>query len=185
MLIPKPYFIPDIIREVVAKVSEKLTPGFKLLDDGITGVHYEHGHPVEISNILAEKKDSEFVFQKYPLIALLQDFPEKMGVNDAIASEPTLHLIIARSTMPNFRATQRYDYNFKPYLYPAYMEFLHQLGKHKAVATFTPGQIAHTKIDRLFWGVEGQYGNSKNIFLDNLDIIEIKDLKIKLLTNYC
>lgn len=185
MLKFKPTIIVDEIAQVVQIVSQSLTPAFKQLDDKITGVHFLHGHPIEIAQTLSDKsKTNQYKFQKYPLIALLQDFPEAHN-EIGVESESTLHIIICKGTDPNYKSDQRYDKNFRPYLYPIYIEFLHELHKHKKFVTKSAESIQHTKIDRLFWGVSSEHGNVKNIFVDHLDIIEIRDLKIKTQLNYC
>jgi hypothetical protein len=42
----------------------------------------------------------------------------------------------------------------------------------------------HQKYDRLYWGKQGLYGNSGNIFNDFIDAIEINELKFEIL-NTC
>lgn len=181
----KPTIIVDEFSEIVEKVSNELTATFKNIDSNISGVHYLHGHPVEIARTLSEKSQTnEFKFKKYPLIALLQDFPEKKNTIGQ-ESEVSLHIIIVKGTDPNWKADRRYNENFRPFLYPVYIELLDQIMKHKKFITKSNESIDHTKIDRLFWGVSGEYGNTANIFMDHVDIIEIKDLKLKVRLDYC
>lgn len=181
----KPTIIVDEFAQIVEKVSKSLTPGFKLLDDKIDAVHYLHGHPIEIATTLSERSQTnEFKFKKYPLIALLQDFPEVKSTV-GVESESNLHIIICMGTDPNWKANKRYDINFRPFLYPIYSELLFQIQKHKKFITVSDESIQHTKIDRLFWGVSTEYGNTKNIFCDHLDIIEITNLKLRVQLNYC
>jgi len=45
------------------------------------------------------------------------------------------------------------------------------------------GLVPHDKIDRLFWGRSGLYGNEGNIFNDHLDAIEIQNLSLSLRLN--
>lgn len=185
MLKFKPTIIVDEIAQIVDKVSNELTPSFRQLDDKISGVHFLHGHPIEVAQTLSDRSQTnKFKFQKYPLIALLQDFPEVKS-EIGVESEVSLHIIICKGTDPNYKSYQRYDENFKPYLYPVYSEFLNQLHLHKKFLTKSAESIQHTKIDRLFWGVSAEHGNIKNIFCDHLDIIEIRDLKLKTQLNYC
>lgn len=173
----KQYVIVDEIREVANKVSNALTPQLVALDPNITGVHYEHGHPMEIIKTLKEKDESKtFKFKRYPLIALFQDFPETHNIK-GFQCETTLHLIIAKTTLPNYKAEKRYEKNFKPFLYPIYEKFKYELGRHKAFQV-SGGEAPHTKIDRLFWGREGLLGNTANMFDDWIDCIEIKNLKL-------
>jgi hypothetical protein len=39
--------------------------------------------------------------------------------------------------------------------------------------------IPHTKIERYYWGKEGEFNNTQSIFGDWLDAIEVRDLKLK------
>lgn len=182
----KLWYIVDVFREIVGKVSAKLTPQLKGYDELITGVHYEHGHPMEVIETLNQKDASEtYQFDKYPLIALFQDFPERVSDNTGIQSEATLHLIIARATKADFKAAERYDYNFRPVLYPVYEELLYQIHRHPAIISKGPALIRHTKYDRLYWGRQGLYGNEGNIFNDRIDCIEIRDLQLKFNQKIC
>lgn len=177
MIFNEQYIVVDEINTVVDRVSAELTPKLALLDTAITGVHYSHGHPMEIIQTLREKDQSKtFKFKRYPLIALFQDFPEDHS-QIGFQAEVTLHLIIARMTNPEYKAHDRYAKNFKPFLYPIYQRFIYELGRHKAfkISTGTP---KHTKIDRLFWGKSGLLGNTENTFEDWIDCIEIKNLKL-------
>lgn len=183
----KSIFIVDEVGKVVANVSAKLTPVFQALDPGIQGVHYLHGHPLEIIDTLRQRDRSKnFKFKKYPLVALFQDFSEVRPGIPGIAYRLRLHLIIAKATKPEYKSDERYTYNFKPYLYPIYQHFLVELDKHKLFMNY-PGTdgIEHTKIDRLFWGREGLYANEANIFEDFLDCIEIRDLELNVYSKIC
>lgn len=178
--------IVDIFRTVVAKVSEALLDSLQVVDPMITGVHYLHGHPKEIIETLRQKDQvPEYRFEKYPLIALFQDFPETKGAKVGIESEARLHLIIARATRPEYKAEERYAENFIPVLYPVYYELLRQIHLAGAFMTLSPNRIPHTKIDRLYWGREGLYGNQANIFGDWIDCIEIRDMRINLTQKTC
>lgn len=186
MVTPKPLFIVDIMKDIVSKVSAKLTPEFKLIDEFITAVHYMHGHPKEIIETLAQKDKSDtLLFDKYPLIALFQDFPERYNNMVEAPNELTLHIIIARATRPEYKAAERYDNNFRPFLYPIYMELMKQIFVSGKFLLTSSDNIRHTKIDRLYWGREGLYGNEANIFNDFVDVIEIRDLKLQTYLKYC
>lgn len=185
MITLKPVFIVDEIGDVVTKVSAALLTQLQILDDKIEAVNYLYGHPLEIIETLKQRDEADnFRFKKYPLIALFQDFPERKGYI-GIDSETTLHLIIARATEPTYKADERYTFNFKPFLYLIYLEFLKQLNFSKAFTHYGAEQIEHTKYDRLYWGREGLYKNEGNIFNDWLDCIEIRDLRLKVNLKIC
>lgn len=178
----KPLFVVDEIGEVVTKVSTKMTPSLKDYDPLITGVHYEHGHPLEILETLAQKDKSDtYVFKKYPLIALFQDFTEDRNKDLGFQSNSPLHIIIARGTSQAYKAEERYAKNFKPVLVPIYLELLNQLGFSKAFSTGPISRLRHEYTERLFWGKDGLYGKEGNIFNDFIDCIELKiNVKVNL-----
>ena len=181
-----PVYVVDEIKSVVEKVSAELLPTLQAYDENITGVHYLHGHPLEVIETLGQRdKSDSLVFKKYPLIALFQDFPEAMTGTTGIPHEPRLHMIIAGATRQDYKAPERYEKNFKPVLYPIYSEFLHQLSLHPAFISQSAWKIPHTKTDRLYWGREGLWGNEGNIFNDWIDCIEIRDLRLKVKTKLC
>jgi len=176
-----PVYVVELIEDVVTKVSTALLAQLQVIDPAITAVHYQHGHPKEIIETLMQKDKSEtYQFRKYPLIALFQDFPEAHNLQIGIDNEATLHLVIVNSTRPDYKAGERYVKNFKPILYPIYLEFLKQISLSGKFLNYGIHTLVHTKIDRLYWGREGLYGSEGNVFNDWLDCMEIRDLKLKI-----
>lgn len=182
----KTWIIVDVFDEIVAKVSDTLTAQLQAIDTNITGVHYEHGHIREIVHTLTHKDQvMETRMSRYPLVALIQDFPERVSDQPGIQSDVTLNLILAKMTDQNYRASERYEFNFKPFLYPLYSELMHEIWRHPSIMAKSADQIQHTKIDRVFWGREGVYGSEANIFNDWIDCIEIRDLRLKINAKLC
>ena len=138
---------------------------------------YMYGHRLDIANRLLQKNnDKVFKEQKYPLIALLMDFPEHIANGMAIYD---FHIAILHLTDANYTIEDRYTKVFKPVLYPLYESFMVQLrkvGKYTWVGDIDKAN--HTKTDRPFWGTVYDQGNSKYIFNDRLDALEITDLRI-------
>lgn len=138
---------------------------------------YMYGHRLEISNRLKDKNaDSVYKYQKYPLIALRLDIAEPY-VNGI--TELNLNIAILCFTQKGWNAEERMENIFKPVLYPMYYRFLKELRKSGLFFWQGDSVPQHTKIDRPFWGIESTEGNTKYIFNDPLDAIEIVDLKIK------
>lgn len=180
-----PVFV-DVFKDIVERVSNKLTPQLQAYDSLITGVHYDHGHPLEIVETLTQKdKSNTYRWKKYPLVALLQDFPEQNTGEPSEGPRPVFHIIIVNHTRPTYKAIERYDKNFKPILYPIYEELLRQINRERIFFTYGMTTIPHVKFDRLYWGREGLWGKEGNIFNDWVDAIEIRDLKLKTHLNYC
>lgn len=144
---------------------------------------YMHGHRLEIASTLLEMNtDKVRKYQKYPLIALRQDFPEPYS-NDV--TELSLNIVILAYTDKNWNAAERMTNVFKPVLYPMYKRFMEELRK-SGNFFWQGGKVPqHTKIDRPYWGITGNEGNTKYIFSDPLDAIEIIDLKIKKNFKFC
>lgn len=166
--------IIDLFRTITAKVKTDLA---------LPVLNYLHGHPREITQVLAElSKNPTASATKYPLIALFQDFEENRN-GDFI--ELKLQMIIAVLTDNKLTAPERYDVSFKPIIYPIYDELLNQIARSTYFAEATIKQIQHIKVDRLFWGRSGLYGSEKNIFNDYIDCIELKELKLKVKLKNC
>ena len=143
-----------------------------------TGIqlHYEHGHPIEIDNILkAWGNSQDNSTAKYPLLALFQDFDEKKGTDNWIDSEVSLELIIATMTDPNYTAGKRMEQTFVPQLYPLYRQFLESIAKSGYFMEISAAKIKHTKTDRMFWG-----RNNKAVFGDYVDAIHITNLELRI-----
>ena len=139
---------------------------------------YDYGHRREIAQRLTEKDsaDAPFKYQKYPLIALRLDTEEDHS--DGVIRY-NLNLAIIASTEVTYSAGQRYEKVFKPVLYPIYEQFLKALGDSGLFWwDANRDEPPHTKVDRLFWGTAGAEGNESKIFNDNLDAIEILNLRI-------
>jgi len=172
-----PYWV-DIFDEIVTAVRADSDKPVALDTDE---PFYMHGHPLEIINTLALKdKNDVHKYNKFPLIALFQDFVEKMGENQAVSSAAELNLIIAVNTSPDYSSEERYDNSFKTVLYPLYDLLIKHILKSKWFANIDPGLVPHSKIDRLFWGRTGLYGNESNVFNDYIDAIEIQNLSLEL-----
>lgn len=174
--------IEDDIRKVVDKMNEKFTFDSSF-DESFraNGINYMYGHVLEINNRLLKMTSSPAnAPKKYPLLALRLDNPTPIN-GDMVYYN--LNLVIMAFTNENYNAEQRQANVFKPKLYPLYDLFWQSL---KAVKIFTwpsntPGSLLmpeHTKIDRYYWGTYTANKNTKNIFGDPLDAIEIVDLKI-------
>lgn len=180
-------YIVDEIESVVARTRERwlamdntqiLMSNEVITMDGENGPpYYMYGHRKEIANRLNLKgKDSTEKFKKYPLIALRLDIPERVVGK---VSHYTLNLAIIHATKIKYLAEDRYTNVFKPILYPIYELFFEEL-RNSGGFWWTGNQDRpeHTKIDRPYYGTPNTEGNSKSIFTDPLDAIEIVDLRI-------
>lgn len=175
------FSVVEYFGEIASAVSAEMTPIIQAIDPAVTGIHYLHGHPVEIIETLMQRDKSQtMVFDKYPLICLFQDFQEKWTQKHQI--EATLNIVICNSTVNTLKAYERYDRNFNPILYPIFQSLLKHMVKHVNTIGYAP---TYTKIDRLYWGKSGLYGNQGNIFNDYLDAIELVNFKLLVNTINC
>jgi len=146
-------------------------------------VFYQYGHIREINETLTSySKTEEFRKQKYPAIFLLQDFAEKMGIDEQYETKVSLQLLIVSGSATEYRSADRYEKVFKPILYPIYSNFIKSLGQNPDLMKSYNG-FPHEKIDRpLVSGalVETTKGVA-NLFNDNLDAIEIRNLNLIIL----
>lgn len=173
-------YIVDIIGSIVDDVRADYTPPSGYNE---SAPFYMYGHPLEIIQTLSQKdKHSTLKYQKYPLIALFQDFEERKGASQAVNSDVSLNIVIAVNTDKNYRSDQRYTNTFKTILYPLYNLFLEKIAASNHFGV-TEGNISHTKTDRVYWGKQGLYGNEGNIFNDYLDAIELTNLELSIFNN--
>lgn len=158
--------IIDIFKTITDRTSVKLN----------MPLNYMHGHPKEITDSLTEMtRNPTAAAGKYPLVALFQDFEEDKSGD---FTKVKLQMIIAVLTSNKMKAPERYNASFRPYLYPIYEELIRVISRSGYFNESTEKQIKHIKIDRLFWGRNGLYGNQGNIFNDFVDCIEIKNLSL-------
>lgn len=136
--------------------------------------YYDYGTWKTLTNKLLKKdQDREFMYKKYPLIALNVVAPYEC-VNNMYTF--TLNIAILAFTDKNYTEQDRQENVFKPVLYPLYEAFLKQLRGQGF--TFGKGNMLrpeHKGIDRYFWGSDSDKGNRFN---DPLDAIELTELKI-------
>lgn len=138
--------------------------------------YYLFGHRLEIANTLTEKENSQFKYQRYPLVALRLDIAEQ---NNKGIIQVKLNMAVMTKTEQNYTAKQRYDNVFKPVLYPLYDSLIEAL--RTSGIFFWSGNLlvpAHTKLDRPYWGTQFEEGNVKNIFNDPIDAVELIDLTL-------
>lgn len=174
---PKLAVLSDHFKELVQSVESDVLVQLRQKRIEITGVYFEHGHPLEVIETMMElAQGDETKFDRYPLIALFQPYEEKYG-SDYV--EVSLHLIIAVTTDPNWKAEKRLTENFKPILYPIWQSLFEKISWSNIFNILDPNSIEFTKIDQFAWGNTGLFGTDGNIFNDTIDAIEIKNLKLK------
>ena len=167
--------IDDIIKDKVALAATELG----------RPIYFMHGHILEIIQELKKlSEDKASKAMRYPLVALLRDFPETKGQEIGIYSEARFTLMIVTRTEPTYSSEKRKAISFIPILYPIWEALEKQLLWSPQIHQSGIG-LDYTQVDHYFWGREGIYGSDGNIFNDWIDCIEIRDLNLKIKQPNC
>lgn len=179
------HVVADLIGNVVARTESAILPYLIGREPLIQALSYQHGHPLEVVQMLSQKDESTtYRSKRFPVIALFHDFKEIMNPRPGVYATVTLNIIIANETKPEYVADDRYDVNFRPFLYPIYDEFVKQLRRSGYFIIGGNGP-SHEKIDRLYWGKTNTYANTDGVSNDYLDCIEINNLKLDVNEKIC
>lgn len=167
--------VVDIFGELVDNITQTL--GYK--------VFYQHGHPIEIIESLKTLSTIATGDEaKYPLVCLIQDFPEKTK-NPEHYAEITLNIVICTLTEKELKAPERYLKTFNQILIPIYNQLLKEIAKSFYFIECNEREIQREKYDRLYWGREPIFDQRPNVFNDYIDAIEIKNLILNLKIKKC
>lgn len=163
------------LKEEVGTIVSKITT---------TPLYYMFGHPLEIVGRLQEITQSTTdKDKKYPLIALFADIPIDKTGPVGFYGRAKLTIIIATLADPNMTAEQRIEATFKPILQPIKEQLVDQLFKHKQFSF--ADELKYWEIEHYYWGRQGLYGNTANIFNDYIDAIELRDIDILIKNKIC
>jgi hypothetical protein len=128
---------------------------------------------MEIINILSQKSANvNLKFEKYPLIALFQDFKEEVTLS---GRDVSLNLAIITDTRPEWMASERQIETFDKVLYPLWDLFFKYLKRSPYIDQL---EFVYDKTDRMYWGKQAADGTESNLFNDTIDAIEIENLKL-------
>lgn len=177
---PKPIYIVDIIGDIVAKTNAVVLPSLQAYDPVITGINYQYDQPLKMQETMVQL--TKVGAPKYPLFGLLLPIKEHHGIG--VDDLSPLRIIIARWSNPTDKTNTRMDNNFKPVLYPIYLEFLNQLDLDKRILSRAADLIDHYKTDWPYWGGINPT-EATNPFSDWVDIIEIENLNLRINTKNC
>lgn len=149
--------------------------------------YFAYGHILEIADALAKKDNStqELSFKKYPIVILVLDVKKRPNQKLQTTDYENVNIIIANKTKPSYVAADRKIENFEPILHPLYERLITELSRSKLLNNSDSIPfIKHVATDRYFWGTELN-SNSKNVFNDFLDAVDIRELNIKLQNIKC
>lgn len=178
------FFAGDIvtINAKEYKVISADSNSFDIVNDGLVSVddtwtalgpYFMHGHGVEIANRLLALDGTTGLlkYQKYPLIALIQDFEEQFTGQGIYCKLSPITLVVMNITNPDYYASDRYDNNFKPIIYPLANDLIKGIDQSGFFSN-----ISYRAIDRLFWGSQKRGANVVNDFIDARELILTMDV---------
>lgn len=161
-------------------VKDKFTSSVNIVDLANCAVHnlnldkelnvqFLHGSPLVVVNQIAER--DKLGRQKYPAIALFQDFKEK--VEEGYLSAEIVFLLM-EETKNDYTPEDKYVKNYNPVLLPLYRLYVNYLQR--------TGFIISTieKSDRLVYGEKGMLGIKH---LNSNDYLAAVEMKLKLNIN--
>lgn len=186
----QPIYLHHEFETIVKAVSDNITLQLKQSNPYITGVHYMYGHMLEIVNqVQLLSGGNQSAFDKYPLVAFLLD--SKVTRRDKTQyGQQNCHIVIINQcydAQGNETAKQRDINNFEPILTPIYMELIKQVSLRGDLFLGMNGEssVSHDVTNRYYWGKSELFANTKNIFMDRVDAIEIENMQLTINLNYC
>lgn len=168
--------ITHLIGDIVAEVRS---------DFSLEGVipFYDYGVTLEVVNRLKQKtQNPDYEYKKYPLIWYLIDGSIEELVADNLSNKRTVQnatVIICTQTDATYTSEDRFNNTFIPILRPLYDSFMFHLKRSNLVRS--TDYFKHTYHENLFWGRDGLYGHTANIFDDKLDAIIIENLQLSII----
>lgn len=164
--------IEDVFRDIIVKLNTNLA-------DKEINVCFQFGTLREIVDNLNSL--TQVNAGKYPLIALIEPFPQQKGISQ-IEARLKLRFLIATYTSRELKADERLELNFKPILFPVYDAFIREI-KHSEY--FRTEEIKHTLVNHFEIGKETLEGYDGSVFNDHIDAIELKDMELDIKNKQC
>lgn len=185
-----PLYIVDLFRDIVSGMTPDLLPIIQQNEQQAIGktlintIDYQYGHVKELISTLSNyDKSPNLRIIKYPLVYLVQDFPEDRGQRAGFYADVTLQIVIAHQTESTATIADRMKNVFKPVLYPIYYALLSAIASNSLVNVFDETMIPHRKVDRAYWGKLSVGGTDANVLNDYVDAIDIINMKLPILYN--
>ena len=151
----------DVISEVVASIPDARKPKLFTYGDG--------EYIADLLTALSQSRSKRSSI--YPMIAVLNDFPE---VEDVI----TVQMVFANSTRKEYTNDQRKDNNFVPVLQPMLDAFFDACRRHPRIDGRYDFQ--HEKYDLYSLGRKAIFDN-RILLNEYVDAIQVRNLKLQIL----
>lgn len=170
-----PVSVPDIFEDIVSTVSSNLSTDPEL---NIPSVYYRCETWMElIARLEADSKHPDYRDSRYPLIALIRNFDEKIKDNSSLNSV-SLNIIIVCRSEKTMKSELREQQNYIPILRPIYAEFMECIKTSNYFNNYMELMPTHTKTESFMLGTEGNKGNTNYALPDVVDGIIITNLEL-------
>lgn len=159
--------IQEILRDVVARVAEKLR----------IDINYQCGDAVYVRDqlqLLSTAPQADKL--KYPMFLLYMPIQEDK-TDAKCYSKVSLRILIATLSEKGFSYEQRLEYSFQNILHPIYESFIEELKNDNRFVHEYMSHIPHTYTDNYQYGYHGTVAGDKEVF-DTIDGIDITNLKL-------
>lgn len=178
--INSPYVIPEIFRQIVAKVSVNLSTDGDL---SIPQVSYKFGTWIEVMDqLIADDKDPNIKAIKYPLIVLLQ--PYEATYQNARVAAFRGDIVIVTNTEPTMKIARRYTEKFEPILFPIYAELHRVIADSRFFLGYNTA-FPHKMVELPHMGSASNDGNTAYRLPDFLDGVMLQGVELKINTPLC
>lgn len=147
--------------------------------------YYEHGHIMEVNNTLTKRGGSfNGRLKRFPMVILVEDI-ETTIPSGVIEFEPKVTLLLATETSKEYKSAERYAKSFDQKLTPIYRKLVEAIILSRKTNT-TFKHLPHDVIYRPYYGkTNGIMGTITNMFNDPVDVIEMRNIELKIYKNHC
>lgn len=141
--------------------------------------YYMFDTPKKMVNALSEKETSKTLkYQKYPLIYLKLNNPEKKNVDGFYAILNSLLFVLMIKTKINYVASERKTISFDPILNPLADQFIEAIDE-STYFNESGASLIYDHEENYYWGTEEGI-NAKSILNDIVDAVELNIEKLSI-----
>lgn len=162
---------------IVKEIFETIVSGMTFDSNAI---NFKFGYWAIVANeLLTDGKSPSLASQRFPLIFLHAEFDEEHTDYRTLRINPIIYIITQTET--NYDIDKRFEFIYKPILYPIYLDLLTKMRQSQKF-WIKPPEILHTKKD-LFY-LQNKTATQNNL-MQIVDAIEIKFNQLDLIKSNC